>query len=50
MKSLCIFPSIAETASPSVKREWIEMLDDGSWPGEADTSPSVKREWIEMLI
>ena len=34
--------------SPSVKREWIEIVSVGAAELSLQASPSVKREWIEM--
>ena len=34
--------------SPSMRREWIEILDMVSTYFRMRTSPSMRREWIEM--
>ena len=34
--------------SPSIRREWIEMLHLHQLPHLFRKSPSIRREWIEM--
>ena len=36
--------------SPSMRREWIEMLSRHGTPGRKQTSPSMRREWIEIKM
>ena len=38
----------AYSQSPSMRREWIEILDMVSTYFRMRTSPSMRREWIEM--
>ena len=40
---------IEEEMSPSVWREWIEMIPN-ALNGALDVSPSVWREWIEIYL
>ena len=35
--------------SPSIRREWIEMIDFKVLP-KICWSPSIRREWIEMTV
>ena len=36
------------TLSPSMRREWIEMIPPRSETGTLQMSPSMRREWIEI--
>ena len=36
--------------SPSMRREWIEMIGRDTLDRIATMSPSMRREWIEMNI
>ena len=35
--------------SPSMRREWIEIIDNKTF-GMIERSPSMRREWIEIAI
>ena len=49
MKSVACFKPDSSAMSPSIRREWIEMLGREPAP-ERDESPSIRREWIEMKM
>ena len=48
MKCSAGAPSGSPTASPFVRREWIEIISSGN-PETERGSPFVRREWIEMI-
>ena len=48
MKSLHIVTSWRSCRSPSMRREWIEMIANHLQITIFQQSPSMRREWIEM--
>ena len=42
--------SLKNIMSPSMRREWIEMIQLVKVKRRKDTSPSMRREWIEILL
>ena len=49
MKSRSIFSVSYQYTSPSMRREWIEMLSNAG-DCVVDPSPSMRREWIEIFV
>ena len=49
MKSHLSCAKYARLGSPSMRREWIEMLSIAAKTTDESLSPSMRREWIEIL-
>ena len=48
MKYEGIFPKKVPQKSPSMRREWIEIIIKILWSKQPE-SPSMRREWIEIV-